>query len=432
MSNSDSPPSPLHSPPDSPTRSRRSGESKRHRSSKHLGTSSKELAKLLVFEEKEAQELRSTLHIVSERLKMETQRADEAESRVKDVVFRFKEANDARLLAQSEASRYREELNLYKLQLDNAQKELRRAQELLDSLESQRVAAEEEAARARGMARKLQEERVIQQAMDEGRRQGIEEGIALGRALGYEEGRAAGFARGRSSAAKEYMSRYETPEYEMPSRPIRVSVSSSDDSSSLKQPSPIPIPATPEQNGTPPEEIRIASPVSVKNIPPPDSQATNPRSSVHSFTQITPDYPQDDGWIPRIDEDGRVRLPPPHELAASSPAASPPAATPTLMVPPPLPSQPATDSDTTTPTDATPATPGRPRYRRRRSTESNSTTMSQFDILGPPVANSGRANERPVILSAIVEEKERSSTVSSPQNIGNVSSLPICSLSSQY
>ncbi|TCD61327.1 hypothetical protein EIP91_008588 [Steccherinum ochraceum] len=420
MDNSDSPPSPLHSPPDSPattrSSSRRSGEPKRHRSSKHLGSSSKELAKLLIFEEREAQDLRNTLHNMSERLKMETQRADEAESRAKEVVFRFKEANDARLLALAEASRYREELNLYKLQLDNAQKELRRAQELLDSLESQRLAAEEDAARARGMARKLKEEKVIQVARDEGRKLGIEEGIARGRAMGYEEGRAAGFARGKSSATKEYMQRYEAADYDLPGPPIRISVSSSDDSSPIKQPSPIPPPA---QQGTPPEDIRIASPGSnniyfQRSTTPTDFQTTNPRSSVHSFTQMTADYPQDDGFIPRIDDDGRVRLPPPHELA-SSPAASPPAPTPALMVPPPLPPQPSAEPET--PTE--PTSPGRPRYRRRRSTESNSTTMSQFDILGPPVASSGRNIERPVILSAIVEEKERSSTVSSPQNIGS-------------
>ncbi|THH31921.1 hypothetical protein EUX98_g2291 [Antrodiella citrinella] len=355
---------------------------------------------------------------------METQRADDAESRTKDVVFRFKEATDGRLAAQTEAARYREELNLYKLQLDNAQRELRRAQELLDAVERQRVAAEEEAARARGMARKLKEEKVIQVARDEGRKLGIEEGIARGRAMGYEEGRAAGFARGRSSAAKEYL----REEFEVPS-PIRISVSSSDSSTSPpRRSAPVPIPPQQQQQqGTPPEDIRIASPrlnVSPRSMnvytptnayTPVESQTPNARSSVHSFTQMTSDYPQDDGWIPKIDEDGRVRLPPPHELA-SSPVPSPPAPTPALMVPPPLPQQQPnnSDSDTTTPTE--PTTPGRPRYRRRRSTESNSTTMSQFDILGPPpVAASGR-NDRTQVLSAIVEEKERTSTVSSPRN----------------
>ncbi|KAH8092464.1 hypothetical protein BXZ70DRAFT_454918 [Cristinia sonorae] len=415
MDNLDSPPSPLHSPPDSPARSRRSGEPKRQRSSKHLSSASKELAKLLVFEEKECQELRSTLQLMAERLKMETQRADEAESRVKDVVFRFKEANDARLAAQVESARYREELNLYKLQLDNAQKELRRAQELLDAVEAQRVTAEEEAARARGMARKLKEEKVIQVARDEGRKQGIEEGIARGRAMGYEEGRAAGYARGKTSATKEYMQKqqqYEPAEYDLPGSPIRISASTSDDSSPLKRPAPVPIQ---QPQGTPPEDIRIASPGSNNvQVHAAAESRSNPRSSVHSFTQITSDYPQDDGWIPKIDEDGRVRLPPPHELA-SSPVPSPPAPTPPLMVPPPVVSQPTnSDSDVTTPTEPT---SGRPRYRRRRSTESNSTTMSQFDILGPPVASSGP--DRAHVLSAIAEEKERSSTVSSPQGIGS-------------
>lgn len=424
MDSSDSPPSPLQSPPTSPARSRRSGEPKRHRSSKHLGSTSKELAKLLVYEEKEAQELRSTLHVLSERLKQETQRADDAESHVRDAVFRFKEANDARLAAQVEGGRYREELNLYKLQLDNAQKELRRAQDLLDAVEGQRQAAEEEAARARGMARKLKEEKVVQLARDEGRKLGIEEGIARGRALGYEEGRAAGYVRGKSSATKEYMQKFrEEQEYEMPGPPIPISVSSSsDDSSPIRKP----VPPPPVYQGTPPEDIRIASPsttsVHMRTAPPPPDPITA-RNSVSSFSQMAMDYPQDDGWIPKIDDDGRMRLPPPHELA-SSPVPSPPIRTPALMVPPPLPPQPHADTEVTTPTE--PDTSGRPRYRRRSSTESNSTTMSQFDLLGPPMASSGRAAERSQVLSAIVEEKERSSTVSSPQtqNLGNVSQNP--------
>ena len=270
------------------------------------------------------------------------------------------------------------------------------------------------------MARKLKEEKVIQLARDEGRRQGIEEGIARGRAIGYEEGRAAGFARGKSSAAKEYMSRYRPEDFDMPGPPIRISASTSDDSSSSPSKPSAPVPPTPVHQGTPPEDIRIASPVSYKSGPPAGSQPTNARSSVHSFTQITADYPQDDGWIPKIDDDGRVRLPPPHELAMSPVASPPAAATPALMVPPPLPMQPPPEPEVTTPTE--PTTPGRPRYRRRRSTESNSTTMSQFDILGPPpVATSGKGTERPNVLSAIVEEKERSSTVSTPQQFGNVS-----------
>lgn len=61
--------------------------------------------------------------------------------------------------------------------------------------------------------------------------------------------------------------------------------------------------------------------------------------------------------------------------------------------------------------------PRRPRHRRRNSDESQSTTMSQFEILGPPSTiptHRSTARERAPVLSAIQEERERSSSVSSP------------------
>ncbi|KAF8555447.1 hypothetical protein OG21DRAFT_1496293 [Imleria badia] len=86
-----------------------------------------------------------------------------------------------------ELARLREELKLYKLQLDNAQKEIFRAQDIIDRVESQRNEAEAEAARARTKARKLREEMLVMLAREEGRR-GYQEQLSMGRRIGYDEG----------------------------------------------------------------------------------------------------------------------------------------------------------------------------------------------------------------------------------------------------
>jgi hypothetical protein len=82
-----------------------------------------------------------------------------------------------------------QELNLYKVQLDNAQREILRAQEIINQVAKEKNDAEEEAARARTKARQLQEEKMVMMAREDGRRQGFEEGLSRGRRIGFEEGR---------------------------------------------------------------------------------------------------------------------------------------------------------------------------------------------------------------------------------------------------
>ena len=103
------PPSPLHSSPRSGTRaehSRRTHKTPRDKDKSHLGSTSKELVRLLVHEEQESQELRSLLSNLTERLKDETQRADNAEQRAREIALRFKEANDGRLAALQDAAQH--------------------------------------------------------------------------------------------------------------------------------------------------------------------------------------------------------------------------------------------------------------------------------------------------------------------------------------
>ncbi|TFY68188.1 hypothetical protein EVJ58_g1160 [Rhodofomes roseus] len=424
MDDSESSPSPLD---DTPVRSRReSSEQPRrgHRSSKdrdkmYMGGSSRELARLLVYQEREAKDLRKMLASVTEQLKAETQRADEAELRTREAALRFKNMHDQKLQAQQDAERNKQTLELYKMQLENAQREINKAQQIIDMVEAQRIEAEEVAARARTTARKLKEEKLATLAREEGRREGYEEGLAQGRSLGFEEGRSEGYARGRAAAARS-VRRYadelvESPvdersvvdepgtqqagsgsspdEYE--SRPPSAYVQS------LRQGSP-----GPERARSPgPNHVRTPGPMPSE---PPKVHDPDIRPIPVHYAQSPGHPPMEfppDNFIPKMDEDGRIRLPPQHEMGPPPPTPSPPPQMtlqntmermderPPLMVPPPggesVESAMMSDSDA-------------------------STTTAPFEILGPPGAPSARNRERPHVLSAIAEERERSSSMSSP------------------
>ena len=385
----------------------------------------------MVYQEREAKDLRKMLASVSEQLKAETQRADDAEIRAREAAIRFKGMHDAKVQAQQDAERHKQTLELYKMQLENAQREINKAQQIIDTLEAQRIEAEEVAARARTTARKLKEEKLATLAREEGRREGYEEGLAQGRSVGFEQGRAEGYARGRATAARSVRrypdERVESPvdEQSVVDEPVtRQSGSgSSPESPSSRRPRYMRSPG-PERAGSP-GPSRVMSPRPMPAEPPKDPE-------IHpipvNFTQSPGHPPVDylpDNYIPKMDDDGRIRLPPQHELGPPPPTPSPPpsqslhdAGNPPpnerpIMVPPPgaenMGTAMSSDSDASTTT-----APVRPRHRRRRSTESESTTMSQFEILGPPNAPSARNRERPHVLSAIAEERERSSSMSSP------------------
>ncbi|OCH94537.1 hypothetical protein OBBRIDRAFT_884726 [Obba rivulosa] len=422
MDDSDSSPSPLDVSP----RTRKGGEPPRrsHRSSKLAG-STRELARLLLSQERDTTDLRQMLANVTQLLKGERQRADAAETRAKEVAMRVRALNDAKLVAEQEAQRTREELGLYKLQLEAAQREIHRAQELVDTLETQRLDAEAAAARARTTARKLKEERLIQLAREEGYRQGLEEGINQGRSVGYEEGRAEGFERRTHVAQQAYTDEMQDPDpstsnedNERNYAPSRRSVPSSSSSTSTRripdytQPldqslpflRPVTTPAripTPAAANVEDQEIH---PIIVHNAPP---------SPSHPHIEYPPD-----NWIPTLDDDGRIRLPPPHEVAPPPPSPSPPPSVvlqsvtrrpetqPPLMVPSPDTRKAASAvSDTES---VTAPTQPRPRHARRGSNESQSTTWSQFEML------QADPRDRASKLSAIAEERERSSSMSPP------------------
>ena len=384
----------------------------------------RDIAHVLVKRERETADLKRAMYTLSEQLKAERQRADAAEAKTREVLNHFKNTNELKIAAEQDAARANEGLRLYKLQYENAQEEIRRAQKLIDSLEAQRLDAEEAAAKARTTARKLKEEKVIMQAREEGRRQGIEEGMAQGRAMGYEEGRTAGYEHGRAAAEEEFMSApvtemgYATPrarEYVPPevSRP-----STSEDS--LPQPvmpdytqpmdttEPLPPPVTtPARIPTPSETIPVEEPV-------PELRPISIRNTMFSPSHPAVDIPPE-GWIPTLDGDNRIRLPPPHEMAPPPPTSPEPLSAvlnnvknipeEPVMIPPPS-------------NSAAEASSRKAKHRRRNSTDSHSTTMSQFEILGPPTPAGTMprsvTRDRPNVLSAIAEERERTSSASSP------------------
>ncbi|KAI0638584.1 hypothetical protein C8Q77DRAFT_441550 [Trametes polyzona] len=433
--------SPSPSPIEPPSRRSSTSEQTRKRRSKDapslLGGSMRDVARVLVSRERETMDLKRTLFTLSEQLKAERQRADAAENKTREVLAHFKSANEARLAAEQEAARANEALRLYKLQYEHAQQEIRRAQKLVDMLEGQRIEAEETAAKARSMARKMKEENLIMAAREAGRRQGLEEGLAQGRAIGYEQGRAAGYEDGRADTERAFTMGARTEPYggDTPRQEYRAPRVSRPSSSEDSEPNmtrdytqpmddtlPVPPPVT-----TP---ARIPTPATAPVVPQPEPMPKDPEihpvpvhNAMYSPSHPPADVPPD-GWIPKIDDDMRIRLPPPHEMGPPPPTSpSPPLSAvlnnvkniddqPPVTIPPP-----ARGADMRMPDPEPASTSRRPRHRRRNSDESQSTTMSQFEILGPPSTTGtlrSTVRERPPVLSAIAEERERTSSVSSP------------------
>ncbi|KAH9483413.1 hypothetical protein JR316_0002879 [Psilocybe cubensis] len=185
-----------------------------------------------------SESISSLLVVTTERLTRETARANEAERNAAELLALFKTTHEAKVRLERDLDRVRQELGLYKIQLDMAQKEIFRAQEIVDKIERQRENAEEDAARARSKMHKLMEARAIEQAMEEGRRMGFEEGLRQGRFVKpMREDRESR----RTKAHGDRVSRYTYPEEEP---------QSSGSSGSAKQERSAPRPSTPPKPPT--------------------------------------------------------------------------------------------------------------------------------------------------------------------------------------
>jgi hypothetical protein len=150
-------------------------------------SSARILSRIVSRSDRDNKHVRTLLVLTNDRLEFETKRADQAEQRVIDVLQKLRVANDATTIARADASRAQQEVRLYQLQLEQAQREILRAQEIVDQLERARVDAEAEAARSRTIARKCREQWVLSKAREQGRQEGYLEGLEQGRRLAMSQ-----------------------------------------------------------------------------------------------------------------------------------------------------------------------------------------------------------------------------------------------------
>jgi hypothetical protein len=275
-------------------------------------------------------------------------------------------------------------LRLYSVQLNVAQEEIYRAQDVLRVVDRQRYQAEKDAANSRSIVRKLNQEIVISTAREEGRRIGLREGLERGRNLGFQEARfMARFSRTGEDAESyggdeypDYIDRrrsgYITSNEDLhPPEPPRRSASPL--SPLAPAPSlpldPLPIPPPESANRVP--DIR---PTSYRNASP---------SVRHSLVAIPPD-----GYIPALDADHFIRIPPPHELSRPPP-------TPERTQSPALPEIQDPVHANGIPRSTTPHRAHKARHQS--SPGSNSTTLSQLDMLNDPDYGPGRRSPLSVI-----------------------------------
>jgi hypothetical protein len=323
---------------------------------------------MLLYDERESNDLRRMLLSVTEQLKHESQRADDNEHRAREAVQRYRAINEARAAAQQDADRANEELRLYKLQLEYAQKEIFKAQEILDSLEAQRHDAEASAAKARNVARKLREDSLVDLAREEGRRLGLQEGLARGRRLNVEQTRS-------------------TPD-RRDSRPVPINPSQADEreddvrsfprahSPPVLRPSLDPIGETmltfPPSPSAPNQEV-VSQPEAAPGDIQPVLVRNTPSPSHHPETII----PQD-GFIPRAENDSTIRLPPPHE-----------------MVPPVSPTSPTFGRQELESSPLMVRNPGaRHEFVPLEPESPGSTTISQFELVSEPNGSVSRPSRR--------------------------------------
>jgi hypothetical protein len=153
------------------------------------GIPSRELAKLLAAQEKETRAAERALAGVHAQIAAEAERARAADTRAEALARKLRSVLDARRAAERDGARAGEELRLFRVQLDGARREIEHAQAVLDGVEQARVRAEADAAAARDAARKIGEERLVARAREEGRKLGLAEGLRRGKMAGFAEGR---------------------------------------------------------------------------------------------------------------------------------------------------------------------------------------------------------------------------------------------------
>jgi hypothetical protein len=389
MNEVDLPGGSVHRPTEKFKSDRRRGAKDRERD--FAGISSKQLARLLLYQQRETRDLERILSDVSRQVQHETARADDSERRAREAALRFRSIDDARRLAEQEVTRAKEELELYKRQLDYAQVEINRAQQVLDSVESQRSDAEQVAASARATARKLKEERMMDIAREEGRRQGMREGLERGRYAGYAEGR----YRAMDEVDADEEDGISPNTLEVIGGPIQtfrdtpLASATTETGPDIPAPEPV-LPPRPPPSVPYPDDGQI-HPVIVHDLYHPSN---------HAPMNLPPE-----GLVPNTDDDGRIRLPPPHEMVRDLSAMARPITPATTISPTlttPLDMEDLAPVQILPPPSAPPVPTHRPHHRTRPrrgsspdSSTSRSTNLSKMDLISPPeMETGGRLRDR--------------------------------------
>lgn len=343
----------------------RRGPSKRYRAERELayrGKGTRELLGLLIENEYDASKINKTLSLVLAQKEAETQRAAEAERQVKVLSDSFQRMNENKVAAERESQTLEEELTLYKIQYDLAQKEILKARGTVLALQTQLDAAEQVARKARGEARKVQEALEIWKAREEGRKQGYEAGWNRAREEfgivksqpNYELEYPDIGTRATDDADEDTVSyrTYPPPRslIQFPEVPVVPGPAGS------SRPPPDHIPQSILRRTPEPEPLLPSRPPSTRfgmatpavqtydiPIPPPDQvefdnrppspvRRANSRKQQQSWReppqppiqlQRTPSPRPPDNYIPALSDDGHIALPPPHELVEYLPSPQP-------------------------------------------------------------------------------------------------------------
>ncbi|KAG6920052.1 hypothetical protein DXG01_010120 [Tephrocybe rancida] len=326
--------------------------------------------------EEHSKALKQQLIVANKQLKGHELRAADSEQQLLALATQLKRVNDARIVAVQEAAKAKEELELYRIQLGLAHREIERAQRIIEEVDKERYDAEKAAAEARTEARKYHRDLLMIRAMDEGRKLGMQEGIEQGKALALREIGEYGYEdMNDEDYTKDYFDYTDDIDYRRRSRSLLLA--SNEDivihpprsSTSGGSPPPPPAPAP----APTPQPIPVPPPEPVQLVP-----ETRPRSfrspspSVHHQPIVIPP----DGYIPTVDADNFIRIPPPHEL----------------IRPPPTPERTASPQLPQVVEDLRP--PSRS-HRRNQSTSSFASTSTHSNVAGPSGRNAP--------LSAILE-----------------------------
>ncbi|KAF8906477.1 hypothetical protein CPB84DRAFT_1844332 [Gymnopilus junonius] len=338
--------------------------------------------------ERGLEKLQAQLQQEKRRSEIAEKRAEDAERKLDELTAHLKVINDARLEALREAGRANEELKLYRIQLDTAQREIYRAQDVIGIVDKQRLVAEKDAAKSRTRARELNERLLMESAKNEAYQLGLQEGLNRGRELAFvRPGFAPNAGEGENGPpAQGHYNPGESPSLS----------SQNDDSESLSMrpdASPAsalnslpPVLALPTHDATEQQDESLA-PIPGPSNPPTELTSVHP--SMHPSQDIRPSslrnvshtpkinsaFIPPDNFIPSLDADNRIRIPPPFEFhRTSTPERQPSPQLPVLsdINQEPIPIPPRSNI------------PGQRKgyhHARNSSSDSNSSSLSQLELI---------------------------------------------------